>query len=304
VVDARTEPVPVGVAGELCFGGAQVARGYLGRSALTAEKFVPDPFSTTPGARLYRTGDRVRWTAEGEIDYLGRIDFQVKVRGFRIELGEIEAVLREQPGVADAVVVAREDAQGDRRLVAYFTVDGEAPDAAALRGALAARLPGYMVPSAFVALEAFPLTASGKLDRRALPAPEGAAAQAEYVAPRTEAERAVAEIWAEVLGVERVGVDDDFFALGGHSLRATRVVSQVRRALGAEVPVRTLFEAPTLGGFVAAVARAAALPGGGAVPAILTRDRVEAALAEVDAISEDELDRLLNELSTDEDAEW
>jgi amino acid adenylation domain-containing protein len=304
VVDARTAPVPVGVAGELCFGGAQVARGYLGRPALTAEKFVPDPFSTVPGARLYRTGDRVRWTAEGEIDYLGRMDFQVKVRGFRIELGEVEAVLREQPGVADAVVVAREDAQGERRLVAYLTSDGEAPDAAALRGALAARLPGYMVPSAFVALGAFPLTASGKLDRRALPAPEGAGAGAGYVAPRTEAERTVAEIWAEVLGVERVGVDDDFFALGGHSLRATRVVSQVRRALGAEVPVRTLFEAPTLGAFVAAVAQAAALPGGGAVPTILTRDRVEAALAEVDAIPEEELDRLLNELSTDEDAEW
>ncbi|MBV9109472.1 MAG: amino acid adenylation domain-containing protein, partial [Gemmatimonadetes bacterium] len=255
VLDGAMNPVPVGVAGELCFGGAQVVRGYLGRPALTAERFVPDPFSGDAGGRLYRTGDRVRWTAEGEIEYLGRIDFQVKVRGFRIELGEVEAALRAQPGVRETVVVVREDAPGQRALVAYLTAEeGAAPEAGVLRTALKARLPEYMVPAAFVVLDEIPLTASGKVDRGALPAPnlsadgEGAA---EYVAPRTPAEEIVAAAFAEVLGLARVGAHDDFFALGGHSLLATQVVTRVREAFGVEVPLRAVFAEPTVSGLAA-----------------------------------------------------
>ncbi|MEW5928741.1 MAG: non-ribosomal peptide synthase/polyketide synthase [Gemmatimonadota bacterium] len=246
VLDAGLGPVPAGVAGELFIGGVQVARGYLGRPELTAEKFVPDPFSGAPGLRLYRTGDRVRWSADGEIEYLGRIDFQVKVRGFRIELGEIEAALREQPGVGEVVVVAREDAPGERRLVAYLAAGGAAPDPSALRAGLRERLPEYMVPSAWVVLDALPVNSSGKVDRRTLPAPESDAGADAGAGPRTAAEEVVAGLFAAVLGVEAVGVHDDFFALGGHSLLAARLVSRAREALGVELPLRALFEAPTV----------------------------------------------------------
>ncbi|HEX7241008.1 MAG TPA: amino acid adenylation domain-containing protein, partial [Longimicrobiaceae bacterium] len=245
VLDRRGEPVPTGVPGELHLGGAQLARGYLGRPELTAERFVPDPFGEEPGARLYRTGDRVRWLAEGALEFLGRVDEQVKVRGFRIEPGEVEAALERHPAVRDAVVVAREDAPGDRRLVAYFAAGGEPPAAGELRRHLRAHLPEHMVPSVFVALDALPLTPSGKLDRRALPAPEAGSAQGR-VALRSVTERALADTWAEVLRVERVGVHDNFFDLGGHSLLATRLVSRVREAFGVELPVRALFEAPTV----------------------------------------------------------
>ncbi|HEU4562032.1 MAG TPA: amino acid adenylation domain-containing protein, partial [Longimicrobium sp.] len=243
VLDRRLEPVPVGVPGELCVGGAQVARGYLGRAELTAERFVPDPFSMTPGARMYRTGDQVRWLASGELEFLGRLDRQVKVRGFRIELGEIEGALRRSAGVADCVVVAREDLPGEKRLVAYMV--GEA-EAAALRDGLRRSLPEYMVPSAFVTLDALPLTPAGKVDRKALPAPDFASAEERYVAPRTPAEEVLAGIWAEVLRLERVGVTQSFFELGGHSLLATRVVSRVRELFGVELPLRALFEGPTV----------------------------------------------------------
>ncbi|HEX9939154.1 MAG TPA: amino acid adenylation domain-containing protein, partial [Longimicrobium sp.] len=242
VLDGRLEPVPVGVPGELCVGGAQVARGYLGRAGLTAEKFVPDPFRG-PGARMYRTGDWVRWLASGELEFLGRLDRQVKVRGFRIELGEIEGALRRSEGVADCVVVAREDVLGEKRLVAY--VVGEAR-AEALRAHLRRGLPEYMVPSAFVFLDALPLSPSGKVDRKALPAPELASAEDRYVAPRTPTEEVLAGIWAEVLRLERVGVEESFFELGGHSLLATRVVSRVRELFGVELPLRALFEGPTV----------------------------------------------------------
>jgi amino acid adenylation domain-containing protein len=243
VVDGHGRPVPVGVPGELWVGGAGVTRGYLGRPGLTAERFVPDPFSGEAGARLYRTGDRVRWRADGAIDYLGRFDHQVKVRGFRIELGEIEAVLRRHESVADCVVAVREDVPGDRRLVAY--VVGEAR-AEALRAHVRRSSPEYMVPSAFVLLDALPLMPNGKLDRKALPAPEYAAGADRYVAPRTPVEEVLAGIWAEVLRLERVGVEESFFDLGGHSLLATRVVSRVRELFGVELPLRALFEGPTV----------------------------------------------------------
>jgi amino acid adenylation domain-containing protein len=247
LLDAAGEPVPAGVAGELYVGGVQVARGYLGRPRLTAERFVPDPFGPEAGARLYRTGDLARWLPDGSIDFLGRGDAQVKIRGFRIELGEIEARLAEHPGVREAVVVARADAAGDRRLVAYFVGDAAAE---ALRAHLAAALPEHMVPSAYVALERMPRTPGGKLDRRALPAPEGDAfARQRYEPPATDTELALAELWSGVLGVERVGRWDHFFELGGHSLRAVQVISRVRQVLGAEVALGELFERPVLADF-------------------------------------------------------
>ena len=246
VLDEEGGPVPAGEIGELCIGGVQVARGYLGRPGLTAERFLPDPFGGEPGARLYHTGDLGRRLAGGTLEYLGRNDFQVKIRGFRVELGEVETRLREHPSVRDAVVVAREDRPGDQRLVAYWLGTG-AVGAEALRRHAGERLPDYMVPAAYVRLESFPLTPSGKLDRRALPAPEGDAyARRGYEAPAGEAEQALAEIWSEVLGVERVGRRDDFFELGGHSLLAVRVISRIRQALGVELEMGVVFARPVL----------------------------------------------------------
>jgi amino acid adenylation domain-containing protein len=248
IVDAHMRRVPVGVPGELCIGGLGVARGYLGRPDQTAERFVPDPFSREPGARMYRSGDLARYLTDGSIEYLGRTDDQVKLRGYRIEPGEIEAALCEHACVREAAVVLRE-AGDEKRLVAYVAGREVAPPAAAeLREWLAERLPEYMVPSAFVALERLPLMPGGKVDRKALPAPERPETGAAYVAPRTPAEEVVAGIWAEVLGIERVGVDDNFFDLGGHSLLATQVVTRVREALAVELPLRALFGAPTVAG--------------------------------------------------------
>ncbi|HEX2081189.1 MAG TPA: amino acid adenylation domain-containing protein, partial [Longimicrobium sp.] len=253
LLDPGGEPVPVGVPGELYIGGVQVARGYLGRAGLTAERFVADPFGGEPGARLYRTGDRARWLADGTIEYLGRIDFQVKVRGFRIEPGEIEARLREHPGVREAVVLAREDAPGQTRLVAYLA-GGEGVEADALRAHVGAALPEHMVPSAYVRLEQWPLTPSGKLDRKALPAPGGDAfARRGYEAPVGETEQALAEIWAEVLRVERVGRRDNFFELGGHSLLAVQVTARMRQALQVQVRLGDIFSHPTVEALAARV---------------------------------------------------
>jgi len=244
LLDPQGQPVPVGVPGEVFLGGAQTARGYLGRPELTADRFVPDPFSGEPGERLYRVGDLARLLPDGNVEFLGRVDLQVKVRGFRIEPGEIEAVLADHPAVRAAAVLAPPDAAGGRRLVAYVAPPG--PEAE-IREFLRAKLPDYMMPSAFVWLEALPLTPSGKVDRRALAAIEAAPGPAEgFVAPRTESEELVAAIWAELLGRDEIGVRDDFFHLGGHSLLATQVVSRVRRLLGVELAIRTLFESPTV----------------------------------------------------------
>jgi hypothetical protein len=241
LLDAALHPVPVGVPGEAFVGGEGVVRGYLDRPALTAERFVPDPFSGVPGSRMYRTGDRLKWTVEGALEFVGRIDDQVKIRGFRIEPGEVESVLTAHPGVREARVIVREDTPGEPRLVAY--VVGEA-DGEALRAHLRQSLPEYMVPGAFVPLERLPLTPNGKLDVKALPAPGSGAAR--HVEPRTAAELALAQLWCEVLRVERVGVHDDFFQLGGHSLLIMRLIARVQDAFGLELSIRTVFAAPVL----------------------------------------------------------
>jgi amino acid adenylation domain-containing protein/non-ribosomal peptide synthase protein (TIGR01720 family) len=252
VLDGQGEPVPVGVPGELYIGGAGVSRGYLQRPELTAERFVPDPFSGEPGARLYRTGDRVRYLPDGNVEFLGRLDDQVKLRGYRIELGEIEAVLREQAGIRDAVVLVREDQPGHQRLVAYVVPEGQPPSIAELRAQLGHTLPEYMVPSTYVFLEAFPLTPNAKVDRRALPAPEAARPdlESDYVAPRTPEEQIMAGIWAQVLGVEQVGVYDNFFELGGDSILSIQVVARANQA-GLRISPRQVFQYPTVAALAA-----------------------------------------------------
>ncbi|HEX5724749.1 MAG TPA: condensation domain-containing protein, partial [Longimicrobiaceae bacterium] len=245
VLDDHLQPVPVGVVGELYLAGDGLSRGYAKRPGMTAERFVPCPFGA-PGARMYRVMDRVRRRTDGELEYLGRTDFQVKVRGYRIELGEIEARLAEHAGVREAVVLVREDTPGEKRLVAYVAGD-ETAAAEVLRAHLSERLPQYMVPAAYVRLDALPLTPNGKVDRRALPAPEGGAFPARgYEAPSGKTEEAVAAIWADLLGVKRVGRHDDFFHLGGNSLLATRLVFRIRREMDVELSVRDVFEKPEL----------------------------------------------------------
>ncbi len=255
LLDRAGELSPPGVPGELWVGGTPVGRGYLGRPELTAERFRPDPFGP-PGARLYRTGDLARFRPDGRLDYLGRLDNQVKIRGFRVELGEVEAALLALPTVREGVVVAREDAAGDKRLVAYVVGRDGAPDAAELRDRLRRTLPEGMVPAAFVTLPALPLSANGKVDRKALPAPdwnggEEAGAPRGARTPQTPIEELLAGIWAELLGRDRIGVDDDFFAAGGHSLLAARLTGRLRAAFGVDLPLAEVFAHPT----VAALAR-------------------------------------------------
>jgi amino acid adenylation domain-containing protein len=256
VLDAHLEPVPIGVPGQIYIGGEGLARGYVNRPELTAERFIPHPFSPEPGARLYMTGDLARYLPDGNIEFLGRLDHQVKIRGFRIEPGEIEAVLGQHPAVHQAVVLSREEQPGDKRLVAYVVPTRErTPTVDELRRFLHPKLPEYMVPSAFMLLHSLPLTPSGKIDRHALPAPDQLCPSggSTFVAPRTPVEGVLPGIWAEVLGLEQVGAYDNFFEIGGHSLTATQVISRVRRAFDIELPLRRLFETPTVAGLAVSI---------------------------------------------------
>ncbi len=248
VLDANFQPAPVGVPGEICIGGEGLARGYLNQATLTAEKFVPNPFSEKDGARLFRTGDIGRYLADGNVEYHGRRDHQVKVRGFRIELGEIEVQLASHPEVDQSIVIASEKERGDKQLVAYVVANGAAPTVNELRAYLSSKLPDYMIPSAFVLLEALPLTPSGKIDRRALPSQTGTRADLEeaHIAPRNDLERRLADIWERVLGVQSVGVQDNFFNLGGHSLLAVRLVWEIEKELGQRLPLVSFFQGATI----------------------------------------------------------
>jgi hypothetical protein len=247
VLDSNRQPVPIGVIGEIHIGGVGVGRGYWNRPELTAARFLRDPFSAEPDARLYKTGDLGRWRQDGALEYLGRNDTQVKIRGMRIELGEIEAQLLAHPRIKEAVVVAREDIPGEKRLVAYVIAEDASANVEALRTHLRAVLPDHMVPSAFVMLERFPLTPNGKLDRRALPAPDIEAYTARaYEAPQGETEERLAEIWKELLRVPRVGRHDSFFELGGHSLLAMQLIVRVRFLFSTELPLKAVFESPAL----------------------------------------------------------
>jgi hypothetical protein len=257
LADPDLQAIPVGVWGEVLIGGKGLARGYLGRPELTAERFMPDPFGGAPGERLYRTGDRGRFLPDGRLELAGRLDHQVKLRGFRVELGEIEAVLASLPGVREAVAVVRQDDPADPRLVAYLVPGEETPGPMELRQRLAERLPAFMVPSTFVKLDALPRTPNGKIDRRALPAVEKIRPELEeaFVPPHSETERRIAAVWQEVLGIGQVGIHDNFFDLGGQSLLLVRVHSQLRQQLDANLTLIDLFRYPTVATQAAHLAR-------------------------------------------------
>jgi amino acid adenylation domain-containing protein len=317
LLDARLEPVPVGIPGELYVGGAGLGRGYLRSPDVTAERFLPNPFSTEPGARLYRSGDRARWLQDGSLEFLGRVDEQVKIRGFRIEPGEVEAALREHPGVHAAAVVARQDAPGDKRLVAYVVPRaGAAPPEGELRGLLQEKLPEHMRPAAYVFLEALPLTAHGKLDRQALPAPDPSrpALDTALVAPRSGLERWLADVWREVLGVNEVGIDDNLFALGGNSIQAALIGNKLQHLLGEPVSLAALFEGPTIARFarhlaehypdaVSSLGSSSVAAGPGRVndpTALVPAEGAAALLARLDQLSDDQVDTLLSTMKPDE----
>ncbi len=296
VVDAQLRPAPRGVAGELLIGGDGLARGYWQGPELTAERFIPHPFSDAPGARLYRSGDRVRYRRNGELEFLGRLDQQVKLRGFRIEPGEIESKLNAHPAVRSAVVVMHHDPSRDRELVAYI-VPEQTVAAEELRSYLQSTLPPYMIPGVFVLLEELPLTANGKVNRAALPPPNGAHADLaqEYVAPRNETETQLADLWRQVLGRERVGVTDNFFEVGGHSLLATSLVSRMRQTFSIELPLRQFFESPTIAQLTPLIDKARPQH----VATIQARRRgardFNQLLKQIENLSEDEARRLLRE---------
>jgi acyl-CoA synthetase (AMP-forming)/AMP-acid ligase II/acyl carrier protein len=249
ILDEHLRQVPIGESGELHIGGVGLARGYLNRPDLTEEKFIPHPFSDAPGARLYKTGDEARFLPDGQIAFMGRIDYQIKIRGYRIEPNEIMSVLNEHPAVQTSLVVAREDTAGDKRLVAYVVLSpGAVVSASSLREILAERLPDYMIPATFVQLDSMPLTSSGKVDRRALPAPDATnTLHDEVVAqPHTPTEERLVAIVAPLLGLEHISIDDNFFMLGGHSLLGTQVIAHVANAFGVDLSLRTLFSSPTI----------------------------------------------------------
>ncbi|HEU5383697.1 MAG TPA: amino acid adenylation domain-containing protein [Ktedonobacteraceae bacterium] len=309
VVDQYMQPVPVGVTGELYIGGDGLARGYLNQPELTAERFVPDPFSNQPGARLYKTGDLVRYQADGSLDFIGRNDGQVKVRGFRIEISEIETVLRQHAGVKEAVVMAREDTPGEKRLVAYIVPQSEAPlTTQQLRQHLQARLPGYMVPAAIVTLEQIPLSPNGKLDRRMLPAPssERPDLQERYMPPQNALEERLAAIWAEILGIERIGIYDNFFELGGHSLLATQVIARIQSVFAVDLPLRSLFEQPVVAELAREIARLQdgrphdGRPAPGHHFLLSEEENAERLLAQLDQLSAEEVDLLLGSLLSEQ----
>jgi acyl-coenzyme A synthetase/AMP-(fatty) acid ligase len=290
ILDGHLQPLPIGVPGQLHIGGDGLARGYLKRPELSAASFIPDPFSKKPGARLYRTGDLARHLLDGSIEYLGRMDHQVKLRGFRIELGEIEATLGEHSQVQQCVVLAREDVPGYKQLVAYVVLEhGAGASGNELRSFLKAKLPEYMVPSAVVFLESLPLTSNGKLDRKALPVPDQIRSDAteKFVAPRTPMEETLANIWAKVLGFERVGVHDNFFDLGGHSLLGTQVMSRAREALQVDLPLRILFEAPTVAELALRIE--------GSILQADDLEQLERSLAEVESLSDAEIEQQLKQ---------
>jgi acyl-coenzyme A synthetase/AMP-(fatty) acid ligase len=294
LLDARQQLVPIGVPGEMYVGGDGLGRGYFNRADLTAEKFVRDPFRDRPGARLYRSGDLARRLPNGDLEYLGRIDFQVKIRGFRVELGEIEAAINSHPAVHESTVLVREDRPGDQRLVGYLVMREQAVlSVAELREHLKKALPDYMVPAVFVRVEKLPLTASGKVDRRALAAPDQNELSAtEYEPPGTPVEEKLASIWADVLGVERVGRADNFFERGGHSLLGTKLMARVRGAFQQDVPLRVLFENPTVKGLATAIEKLQPPTGG---------DHMEQLLAELEGLSEEEAAARLNQISSRQD---
>jgi amino acid adenylation domain-containing protein len=294
LLEESFDPTPIGVPGELYIGGDGLARGYLGRPDLTAEKFMPDPFSTRPGARFYRTGDMARYLADGNIEFLGRKDHQVKIRGFRIELGEVETVLGGHPSVQENIVLTWERAAGDRSLVAYIVSQpGAASNVSDIRKFLLAKLPEYMVPSSFIFLESMPLTANGKVNRRALPVPDQSRPELEqdFVAPRTSLEEVVAGIWRDVLGLEQIGVHDNFFELRGHSLLATQVVARLSEIFEFEIPLKTIFQSPTIAGLAAAMVQFEPTPG--------SLEELARALIEFTALSDEDAQSLLdNQLQT------
>jgi amino acid adenylation domain-containing protein len=285
ILDDHLNLIPQGVAGELCIGGAGVGRGYLNNPSATAARFAPHPFSSVPGARLYRSGDLVRHLPDGNIEFLGRLDHQVKVAGYRIELGEVEASMVQHQAVRECVVVVRADVHDNARLVAYIVpVEGAVlPDASTWRHYLADSLPSHMIPSLFVALEKLPLTPGGKLDRRALPAPDtmGNGTGPDYVAPRTAVEEVLAGIWREVLAVERVGMHDNFLDLGGHSMLAMRCVSGIRQLFRIELPLRVLFESANLAELAQSLTAYEERPGG--------LEKIARLLQKVKGISREEL---------------
>jgi len=294
LLEESFDPTPIGVPGELYIGGDGLARGYLGRPDLTAEKFLPDPFSSRPGARFYRTGDMARYLADGNIEFLGRKDHQVKIRGFRIELGEVETVLGQHPSVQENIVLTWERAAGDRSLVAYIVSQpGAASNVSDIRKFLLAKLPEYMVPSSFIFLESMPLTANGKVNRRALPVPDQSRPELEqdFVAPRTSLEEVIAGIWRDVLGLEQIGVHDNFFELRGHSLLATQVVARLSEIFEFEIPLRTIFQFPTIAALAAALVQFEPAPG--------SLEELARALIEFTQLSDEDAQSLLdNQLQT------